>query len=183
MGRYRARDLLAPPNLVSLTRVPLAAVFAASINEPVLALIVLALAGLSDVVDGFIARRWNMVTATGTVVDPVTDKLFVFVVVATLVLAGRLPFPEVLLLATRELGELPLVVWWAVSHRRRQARRDNPMANVPGKLVTVLQFATVAAALFSSPLTGPLLVATALAGALAAAVYARRELGGAKLDG
>ena len=182
MGSYRARDLLAPPNLVSLSRIPLAATFAAWVDEPIPALAVLALAGLSDVVDGFIARRWNMVTATGTVLDPVTDKLFVLVVVAALVSTGRLPFPEVLLLATRELGELPLVVWWAVSHQRRRARSENPMANVPGKLVTVLQFATVAAALFSSPLTGPLLAATAVAGVLAAAVYARRELGSAKRE-
>jgi hypothetical protein len=92
------------------------------------------------------------------------------------VIAQRLPFPEVLLLATRELGELPLVVWWIGSHRRRREKRDNPMANLPGKLVTVLQFATVAAALFETGWVHPLLAATAFAGAIAAAVYVRREL-------
>lgn len=180
MGRYRARDLLLPPNLVSLTRVPLAAAFPLSMHEPVAALTVLALAGGSDVLDGWLARRHGQVTATGSVVDPVTDKLFVLVVVGTLVVTERLPFPEVLLLATREIGELPLVAWWITSQARRRARSRNPMANIPGKLATVLQFSTIAAGLFSSALVRPLLLATGAAGALAAFVYARRELASAR---
>jgi CDP-diacylglycerol--glycerol-3-phosphate 3-phosphatidyltransferase/cardiolipin synthase len=176
VGQYRARDLYALPNLVSLARVPLAATFPFVLDRPVVALVVLALAGLSDVVDGWLARSRNQVTAVGIVLDPITDKLFVMVVVVSLVVAARLPFPEVLLLATRELGELPLVLWWALSHQKRQQKVAHTMANVPGKLVTVLQFATVAAALLSSPWVHPLLVATAGVGALAACVYAWRDV-------
>jgi cardiolipin synthase (CMP-forming) len=176
VGQYRARDLAALPNLVSLVRVPLALIFACVIDRPLIALLVLALAGASDVVDGWIARRTGRVTPLGIVLDPVTDKLFVLVVVGSLVFAQRLPFPEVLLLATRELGELPLVAWWIGSQRRRRAKRENPMANLPGKLVTVLQFATVAAALFESRSVHLLLGATAVTGAIAAAVYIRREV-------
>jgi CDP-diacylglycerol--glycerol-3-phosphate 3-phosphatidyltransferase/cardiolipin synthase len=176
MGRYRAQDLTAPPNLVSLARVPLAAIFPFVIDRPVVALGVLALAGLSDLIDGWLARTFDRVTPLGIVLDPITDKLFVLVVVVTLVIDVRLPFPHVLLLATRELGELPLVIWWLLSHQRRRAKSENPMANLPGKLVTVLQFATVAAALFSSPHVTILLVITAIAGAIAALVYAKREL-------
>lgn len=176
MGRYRAQDLTAPPNLVSLARVPLAAIFPFVIDRPAVALGVLALAGLSDVIDGWLARTYNRVTPLGIVLDPITDKLFVSVVVVALVISGRLPFPHVLLLATREVGELPLVTWWLISRHRRRAKSENPMANLPGKLVTVLQFATVAAALFASPLVTILLVITAIAGVVAALVYALREL-------
>jgi cardiolipin synthase (CMP-forming) len=176
MGQYRARDLAALPNLVSLTRIPLAGIFACTLDHPSIALAVLAAAGASDVIDGWIARRTGRVTPLGVVLDPVTDKLFVLVVVGSLVVADRLPFPHVLLLAVRELGELPLVLWWIGSRRRRRAKRENPMANLPGKLVTVLQFATVAAALFQSRWVHPLLAATAISGAIAAAVYARREI-------
>lgn len=176
MGRYRARDLTAPPNLVSLARGALAVVFPFVVDRPLLALGLLALGGLSDIVDGWLARRLDRVTPLGIVIDPITDKLFVFVVVASLVATDRLQFPTVLLLATRELGELPLVIWWVLSRQRRRAKSENPMANVPGKLVTVLQFATVAAALLSNDLVMPCLIATAVTGAIAAIVYARREL-------
>lgn len=180
MGQYRARDLGALPNLVSLARVPLAAAFPFALDRPAIALAILALAGLSDVVDGWLARTRGQVTPVGIVLDPFTDKLFVMVVVISLVVAERLPFPEVLLLATRELGELPLVSWWALSHKKRQQKAATTMANIPGKLATVLQFATVAAALLSSPWVDSLLVATAITGAVAALTYAWRDLRGAR---
>jgi CDP-diacylglycerol--glycerol-3-phosphate 3-phosphatidyltransferase/cardiolipin synthase len=182
VGQYRARDLGALPNLVSLTRVPLAAAFPFVLDRPAIALAVLAVAGLSDVVDGWLARTRGQVTALGVVLDPITDKLFVLVVVVSLVVAERLPFPEVLLLATRELGELPLVSWWALSHEKRQQKAATTMANVPGKLATVLQFATVAAALLSSPWVDTLLLATAVVGAVAALTYAWRDLRGSSSE-
>jgi hypothetical protein len=50
------------------------------------------------------------------------------------------------MLATRELGELPLVVWLASSRRARRAR-VTATANVLGKAATALQLAAVTAAL------------------------------------
>lgn len=176
MGRYRAHDLLLPPSLFSLARVPLAAGFVLALNEPWLALAVLVLAGGTDVLDGWWARRFDQVTATGAVVDPITDKLFVFTVVATLIVAERLSPWSIALLATREIGEAPLVLWWALSHRKRRAKVAQPMANVPGKLATVLQFATIAHALFEGRFTDELLFATGAAGGLAAVSYWVRDL-------
>jgi len=180
VGRYRARDLVLVPNLISLVRVPLAALFVGVAHRPLIALAVLALAGISDMLDGWYARRFRKATATGAVVDPITDKLFVTVVVITLWLDGRLPLWGVILLAARELGELPLVAWWTVSRPRRRARAEHPKANVPGKAATTLQFAAVSAALFASSATAALLVAAGIAGALAAASYWWRELAAAR---
>ena len=176
MGQYRAKDVFELPNLVSLARIPLAIAFPFVIDRPFVALAVLALAGISDVVDGWLARTRGLVTPVGIVLDPVTDKLFVLVVVVSLVFAERLPFPEVVLLATREIGELPLLVWWALSRRKRRQKAEHTMANLPGKLATLLQFTTVAAALFVSRWVHELVFATALVGALAAAIYIWREL-------
>jgi phosphatidylglycerophosphate synthase len=81
----------------------------------------------------------------------------------------------VILLATREVGEAPLVLWWALSRHRRRARAAHPEANAVGKLATVLQFATVTLALFRAPQTQALVVATACVGVLAAISYWRRE--------
>ena len=176
MGRYRAGDLLLVPGLISLARLPLAVAFVVAIDRPVIELAVLGVAELTDIVDGWWARHFHRVTATGAVIDPVTDKLFVVSVVLSLVATERLTAVEVTLLATREIGELPLVLWWVLSRRRRRARAEQPMANLPGKLATVLQFATVALALFEASPTRVAVWVTACAGALAAVSYWAREL-------
>lgn len=176
MGAYRASDLRLLPNLVSLVRVPLALVFPFTLEWPAVSLGVIALAGASDVLDGHLARVRGEVTATGAVVDPVTDKLFVITVVLSLVIAGRIPVWGLPLLAARDLGELPLVAFWALSRRHRRARIEHPIANLPGKLATALQFGCVAAALLAPKLLAVLLVATGLVGVIAALSYWRREL-------
>ncbi|MCK6545333.1 CDP-alcohol phosphatidyltransferase family protein [Myxococcota bacterium] len=176
MGLYRARDLLLAPNLLSLLRVPLAAAFPWSAGQPASALAVLFAAGLTDVLDGWIARTRKQVTAIGAVVDPITDKLFVLTVMITLITSGALPVWGAVLLSVREVGEAPLVLWWAVSRKKRRARTDAPRANVPGKIATTLQFAAVALALVDSPWLPHALFVAAVAGALAALAYWMREL-------
>jgi cardiolipin synthase (CMP-forming) len=177
MGEFRARDLLLVPSLVSFVRIPLAVAFPFSLTSRVASLAILCGAGLSDVFDGWYARRFGQATPTGAVVDPVTDKLFVLSVVVSLVLAHVLPFASVLLLSTREIGELPLLFWFFVSHRVREARATKAAANLPGKLATGFQFLTVGSALLRFPVTSELLYVTAGAGAVAAVVYWAREIG------
>lgn len=176
VGLYRARDLLLAPNLLSLLRVPLAAAFPWSAGHPTSALALLFAAGATDVLDGWIARTRKQVTAVGAVVDPITDKLFVLSVMITLIASGALPLWGALLLSVRELGEAPLVVWWALSREKRRARVDAPRANIPGKIATTLQFGAVALALLGSPYLPHALVVAAVSGAVAALAYWRREL-------
>jgi len=175
-GRYRARDLLLLPSLLSLLRLPLAASFPFVVSMPVAALAVLAAAGISDVLDGWYARRYQQVTATGCALDGLTDKLFVMTVAITLVVSGKLDVLAVVMLSTREIGELPLVLWLALDHRARDARTEQPAANLIGKLATCLQFAAVSAALLSSPHTDGWVATAAAAGALAAVAYWKRAL-------
>ncbi len=173
---FRARDLWIAPAWFSWVRLPLAACFPLVIDRPAAALGVLVAAGISDVLDGWIARRYRLVTAAGTVLDPITDKLFVLTVAITLVMSGRLSTEMVLLLSTRELGEVPLVVWYTLSPRARSARTAAPSANVGGKLATSLQFGAVAWAIFRQPHLELWVAATAIAGGLAAIAYWRRAL-------
>jgi CDP-diacylglycerol--glycerol-3-phosphate 3-phosphatidyltransferase/cardiolipin synthase len=157
-----------------------------TIHRPHLAVMVLVAAAVTDVVDGWWARTRGQVTTFGAVLDPVTDKLFVVAVVTTLVVTGALGWPAVLCLATRDIGEAPLVTWFALSAHMRERRTKNAGANVPGKLATVLQFGCVTLAILqSSPeLAAPqwtlvlrtLLVTTAIVGGLAAASYWQRAL-------
>ena len=110
MGRYDIRDLVRVPGLLSLSRIPLAVAFALVVDHPSLAFCILVAAGLTDVLDGWYARRFRQVTATGAALDPVTDKLFVMTVAIALVVTGHLSVVAVFLLSTREIGELPLVL-------------------------------------------------------------------------
>ncbi|MDR1465945.1 MAG: CDP-alcohol phosphatidyltransferase family protein [Oscillospiraceae bacterium] len=65
------------PNMISFVRILLIPVFAVLYHcgHPVAALAVLVLSGLSDLVDGKIARRFHMVSEIGKALDPVADKL------------------------------------------------------------------------------------------------------------
>lgn len=175
MGRYRARDLVNTPTLISLIRVPLAAAFPFALAMPVVSLALLGAAALTDVVDGFIARRFGLATPTGAVVDGVTDKLFVGTVLVSLLVADRMSGFDLLLLGTREVFELPLVVWLSVSRSARR-RKVEDRANLFGKAATVLQFAAVVATLAHHPLRAVCLWSTAAVGLLAAASYWLRAL-------
>jgi len=176
VGRFRAKDLLLLPGLLSMARVPLAILFPFVVATRWAAFLVLALASASDVLDGWYARRYNQVTPTGAVVDPVSDKLFVLSVVVTLFVHRELSLLGIVLLSTREIGELPLVFWFVLSHHARRARATKAAANIPGKAATTLQFLTIVAALFHMPAVEALLYVTAGAGVLAALAYWIREV-------
>jgi CDP-diacylglycerol--glycerol-3-phosphate 3-phosphatidyltransferase/cardiolipin synthase len=174
VGQYRARDLLMVPSLLSMLRVPLAALFPFVLGAPALAFGVLATAGLTDVLDGWYARTRKQTTATGAVADAVTDKVFVATVVVTLIVFHKMSVLQALFLGTREMGELPLVVRLALSHEARSKETDR-RANVPGKAATILQFVAVTAVLFGAPHLEVYLGAAAGAGVLAAITYWMRE--------
>lgn len=171
-ARYRAEDLWKVPSLLSLSRAPLAVAFVLVARRPSWALAVLALAGLSDVLDGWLARRWNQCTATGAMVDGVTDKLFVIAVAWSLWHVGSLTLVEVLLLGVRDLGEVLVTARVALS-ADDHALHEEQRANVLGKATTLLQFVAVVCAILG---VGHLAicVGAAAVGALAAISYARR---------
>ncbi len=174
MTALEARDLVRVPSLLSLLRIPLAAAFPFFIERPAAAIAILCAAGASDVLDGWYARRFHQTTATGAIVDPVTDKIFVLTVALTLVVTGKLSIPILLLLGTRDIGELPLVTWLALDKRMRD-RVHETTSNVLGKAATALQFATVVAAIAGAPAPAVLAaaVSTAILGAAAAIGYWR----------
>jgi CDP-diacylglycerol--glycerol-3-phosphate 3-phosphatidyltransferase len=62
------------------------------------AAIVFALAGVTDQLDGWLARRWHVESAFGKVADPLADRLMIDAAVILLLIAGRLPWVAVLIL-------------------------------------------------------------------------------------
>ena len=65
------------PNLLSVIRIFLIPVFAVLFyqDQKIVAVLVLALSGLTDMFDGKIARKYNQISALGKILDPVADKL------------------------------------------------------------------------------------------------------------
>lgn len=176
MSRYRARDLTTVAGLLSLSRIPLGLVFARVANRPKAALGVLATAALTDVLDGYFARKLRCTSATGAAIDPVADKLFVAAVATTLIARRELPAAGALALSMRDLGELAMLIHAATSRKARAARAQHPRANAPGKAATVLQFVSIAATILRDPKRDALLALTGLVGLASAASYLQREL-------
>jgi CDP-diacylglycerol--glycerol-3-phosphate 3-phosphatidyltransferase len=61
------------------------------------------LAAVTDVLDGFLARRWNMITVVGKLLDPLADKLIVMAAMVMMSRLGRIPAWVVIVLLSREL--------------------------------------------------------------------------------
>jgi cardiolipin synthase (CMP-forming) len=93
--------ILTIPNILTFVRMGLIPVFASLLvyGRETAALIVFAIAGISDGVDGFIARRLKQQSELGTIIDPIADKLlmttaFVMLTIPGLLEPGRhLPVP------------------------------------------------------------------------------------------
>ena len=108
MIRPRIRDV---PNLLSALRL-LAAPFAAWLivaGHDTAALLVFAAAGLSDGLDGFIARRWSMTSDFGAWLDPVADKLLMLMSLMALFIVGMTPLWLVALIVARDLA---IIIGW-----------------------------------------------------------------------
>jgi CDP-diacylglycerol--glycerol-3-phosphate 3-phosphatidyltransferase len=67
------------------------------------AAIVFGAAGVTDQVDGWLARRWHVESRFGSVADPLADRLMIDTAVVGLFLHGRLPWPALALIVARDL--------------------------------------------------------------------------------
>jgi cardiolipin synthase len=162
----------------SLARIPLGALFLLVAGRLPLALLVLVLAGISDVLDGWAARRLQGQAVNqphrGDWLDPFCDKVFVAAMLAGIYVAHR-PSPFLLLLVvTRELLQVLSLVVYRLLPALRRGLRYNYRAHPLGKVTTVTQFVTALAFLFDHPVAMPLAFASALLGMASVAVYLNR---------
>ncbi len=66
------------------------------------AILILIIAGITDVLDGYIARKYNMITRLGAVLDPIADKLTTFAVLVSLSSERLIPLWVLLVLIIKE---------------------------------------------------------------------------------
>ncbi len=145
------------PNLLTVFRMVLIPVFVSLLfyQRFVLALGVFVLAGITDGLDGLLARRFNQKSQLGTILDPIADKLML--VTAFVVLSMRSVFPQPL------PSHLPVPFWVTVAVISRDVfilvgaaainivtgfRGFRP--SLLGKINTTVQIVAIAAIIFAA---------------------------------
>lgn len=114
--------ILTVPNLLSLARLGLLAGFAVlalADRSDVAAAALLGVAGVTDYLDGYVARRFGQVTTLGKVLDPTVDRLVLGTAIVVIVVVGAVPVWLAAVVLAREalVGGLALVLW-ALGARR-----------------------------------------------------------------
>ncbi|CAK7207819.1 hypothetical protein SEUCBS139899_010634 [Sporothrix eucalyptigena] len=102
----RHENIYTVPNFLTVARL-IAAPFVGYLivaDQPGWALSLLAAAAVTDLLDGWIARRWNLHTVVGSVIDPLADKVLMTVLAVSLAAQGGLPMWLAVLILGRDVG-------------------------------------------------------------------------------
>lgn len=167
------------PNDLSFLRIFLVAPFLVAViyRQFALALALFLVAGISDFLDGFLARRWRQTSALGAYLDPLGDRLLSTVAFIALAVQGLLPpWLAVTVVAKDLYVALGAAILYFTGHRFVAE------ASCWGKLATLLQFFTAGLALLAvlSPFAAPLLesffLLTGLVTVVACLHYVRQGL-------
>ena len=139
------KDIFTIPNVLSLFRLLLIPVYAAVYltatenYQFILAGVILAVSCLTDMIDGKIARKYNMITNLGKVLDPLADKLTQLTLTICLSMKYPVLYPVLGLFVIKELFQLVLGV---VFLRRGKML---PGALMAGKVCTTVLFVSLIA--------------------------------------
>lgn len=165
------------PNLITLGRVILVPVvfwllLSGELQPAFLAFVV---AGISDAVDGFLAKRFGWETELGAYLDPIADKLLIVCIFIALGVTARLPSWLVILVVSRDvLIVIAVVLSWLLDH-------PTPMKPLAvSKMNTLVQIVLAGTVLadeaFALNLNGPvqlLILLTAVTTVASLAAYLR----------
>jgi cardiolipin synthase (CMP-forming) len=124
------------PNLLSALRLlaaPLAAYLILAGHDSA-ALLTFAAAGASDVLDGFVARRWGVTSGMGAWLDPAADKLLMVLCLGALFLVGATPLWLLALVVARDLA---IAAGWLLIKLRALQIDTSP--SLIGKASTLVQ--------------------------------------------
>ena len=93
------------PNLITMGRILLVpvVVWAITADRMLVAFVLFLAAGVSDAVDGFLAKRFNMTSELGAYLDPLADKTLIVSIYVALGIAGTIPGWLVILVVSRDI--------------------------------------------------------------------------------
>ena len=147
------------PNLVTFSRILLIPVIIAIYYVPeswltedgknITATAVFIFAGITDWLDGYLARRLNQMSAFGAFLDPVADKLIVVSALLALLYLNRVDMIVALIIVGREIAISALREWMA-----KVGQAKSVAVAFIGKLKTVVQMVAIPLLLFHDVLLG-----------------------------
>jgi CDP-diacylglycerol---glycerol-3-phosphate 3-phosphatidyltransferase len=146
--------LLTLPNTVSLSRVVLALAFVL-VSQPWDRIALIAVAGFTDFIDGWLARHEKSESSAGALLDPLADRIFVFVAISTYLVEGLLGTGQYIIFLTRDLATAAgFIVAKIIPTLRPAVFR----ARILGKIVTVIQLIALVTIIVLPELTNTLIL-------------------------
>jgi hypothetical protein len=97
------RGLVTLPNTISLSRIVLAVAFVL-VPDAWGRAVLIAVAGFTDFMDGWLARYRKTESTAGALIDPLADRIFVFVAISTYLVEGQLTTRQYFLFLTRDIA-------------------------------------------------------------------------------
>ena len=172
--RLSLAQIFTIPNIISMFRIvlilPMCWLYIGKGNS-IGAGIILAVSGISDILDGWVARKFHMVSDLGKVLDPISDKLTQGAIV--ICLAIRFPL-IIVFLVTFAVTELLKFYFGYLCLKKKDSVNS---ANWYGKVNTVVVFGIMAALMLfpqmESGISNGLIVTMTLTNAVCFALYAK----------
>lgn len=149
------------PNIITALRIALiplfVKVFFSSLENSLLySVLIFLLAGITDVLDGYIARKYDIVTKWGQAMDPLADKLVQLTVLVCFTIKQFIPLWIIIIYGIKEL----LMIFGGILLYTRRNKTVLP-ANSYGKIATVIFYVAILAIAFNS-VYGKLLMITSV---------------------
>lgn len=162
--------LLNVPNMLTLLRFLLVPIylmvfFSTIPGKMFWALGIILFAGLTDVIDGYLARRNNQITEFGAMLDPLADKVLMIAVFVSLLLSGKISIGQTAAICFRDVAMIFVSV---VFHLKGKVTLQ---ANLWGKATTVLFYTALVLLMFNISVASTFLWFVILFSYLTSAIY------------
>jgi cardiolipin synthase len=135
------------PNALTLIRILIIPLFVILLISKSFhgALITFVIAGITDALDGFLARIWHQRTDLGSYLDPIADKLLLASAFITLAIMGIVPYWLTVIVMSRDI--LIAIGFWVMT---MMDHKPTIKPRYTSKVTTVFQILTIIWALFSA---------------------------------
>ena len=136
------------PNILSIFRLILIPVFCAAFFSNtkysfIIAIVIFLTAGITDILDGYIARKYNLKTELGAILDPLADKLMILTVLFCLYYDAIIPLWIFVLILVKE-GLMICAAAFMVKKEKQVIHSD-----YSGKAATLLFYISISMMVFN----------------------------------